>query len=123
MHAFHHPASRRGYGAALTAAEKEQYLKDVRSGKRTGTAPPRTAAVAESIRTGVPVEEILGGAPVEEEVAEETMTVSGEAPSSAGAGGFPWVWVVGGVVLLGGVGFAAWYFTRDKQAGEPISVA
>jgi hypothetical protein len=103
MHAFRHPASRRAYGAALTAEQKEQYRKDVREGKIKGQAPPKTAAAAEIIRTGGEVV-----AP------EDVQTVSEDMAAPVGESSFPWVWVVGGVVLLGGVGFAAWYFTRPK---------
>ena len=111
MHAFRHPASRRAYGAALSEADKAQYRKDVREGKIKGQAPPKTAVVAESIRTGVPYEELLAGggaAPADVQTVSEDMAAPVAEPS------FPWVWVVGGVVLLGGVGFAAWYFTRPK---------
>jgi hypothetical protein len=110
MHAFRHPASRRAYGAALTAEQKEQYKKDVQAGKIKGQPPPRTAVLAESIRTGVPYEELMAGggvAPENVQTVSEEITVPPE-PS------FPWVWVIGGTVLLGGLGFAAWYFTRPK---------
>lgn len=117
MHAFVHPAARRTYGAALTEEQKAQYRKDVQSGAIKGKAPTKTAVVAESIRTGVPYEELLAGGGV---APEDVQTVSADVETPAPST-FPWVWVIGGTVLLGGVGFAAWYFTRPKA--EPSTVA
>ena len=117
MHAFVHPAVRRTYGAALTEEQKAQYRKDVQSGAVKGKAPTKTAVVAESIRTGVPYEELLAGGGVAPENVQ-TVSADVEAPPPSS---FPWVWVIGGTVLLGGVGFAAWYFTRSKTA--PVTEA
>lgn len=118
MSAFVHPAVRRAYGAALTEEQKAQYRKDVQSGKIVAQkAPPRTAAIAESRRTGVPVEEILAAAAegMTETLPEDMQTVSGDmADQAATEGGLPWAYIIGGVVLVGGLGFAAWYFTRPK---------
>ena len=111
MSAFVHPAVRRAYGAALTEEQKAQYRKDVQSGKIVAQkAPPRTAAIAESRRTGVPVEEILAAAA---EGMTETLPEDMAAPAAT-EGGLPWAYIIGGVVLVGGLGFAAWYFTRPK---------
>jgi len=39
--------------------------------------------------------------------------VASSVVTDADDGGFPWAWVIGGVVVLGGLGAAAYYFTRD----------
>ena len=131
MHGFSHPASRRRgygfvpvYGAAISEAEKATYRKDVQSGKtvpqKVGT---RTAAIAESIRTGVPIDPslVIGGEVTEAEPAEEVdaMTVGADADVAPPSAGVPlWVWLTGGTVLLAGTGFAIYYFTRKKKGAE-----
>ncbi len=114
MHAFRHPASRRAYGAALSEADKAQIRKDAASGKSSTASSKYAPVIAESIRTGVPYEELVAGGGATAAAPADAQTVSEDMAPPTGGSSFPWVWVVGGAVLLGSVGFAAWYFTRPK---------